>query len=45
MDEDGDETDEAQRDMYREPWTNSTNFLDEPDPGAPLDDGIELGGD
>jgi len=45
VDKDCDETDEAQRDVNREPWPDSTDCLDESDPSAPLDDGVELGGD
>ena len=45
VDEDRDETDEAQRDMYRELGSNSTDRFDEPDPCAPLDDRVELGRD
>ena len=45
VDENRDETDEAQRDMYREPGSSSTDRLDEADPSTPLDDRVELGGD
>ena len=45
MDEDCDETDEAERDVYREPGPDPTHCLDESNPGAPLDDGVELGSD
>ena len=45
MNEDRDEADETQSDMYRQPGSNSPNGFDEADPGTPLDDCVELGGD
>lgn len=45
VDKDRDKANEAQCDVYREPRPDSTYCLYEPNPCAPLDDGIKLGSD
>jgi hypothetical protein len=43
MKQNSDEAYEAQCDMYGQPWPDSSYFLDESYPSAPLDDRVELG--